>query len=103
MEVDVATLRKARRFARREFNRLSESWEYQNSHASHAASKALELAAERYGFGYGVEGFCDELGRCGAQYVNAGDSYDLTLCCKADRYRAHFFIASFAWLAGDRF
>lgn len=103
MEVDRNTLVRARRYARRTFNRLSESWEYRNAHASHAASKALELAAERFGFGYGVEGYSDESGRTGVEYVNAGDSYDLTLCCKSDRYRVRFFIASFAWLAGDRF
>lgn len=102
MEVDRKTLVRARRYARQQFNRLSESWEYRNTHASHAACKALELTAEKFGFGYGVEGYCDELGRSGVQYIKTGDSYGVTLCVSADRYSARFFLASFAWLAGDR-
>lgn len=102
MEVDRKTLIRARRYARNAYNILREADEYRLVHASHAACKALELTAEKFNLGYGVEGYCDELGRAGVQYINAGDSYDVTLCASADRYSARFFLASFAWLAGDR-
>lgn len=103
MEVDRKTLLRARRYARNAYNVLREADEYRLTHASHAANKALELTAEKFGFGYGVEGYCDDEGEEGVQYVNAGDSYDVTLCASSDRYSARFFLASFAWLAGDRF
>lgn len=75
---DLETLRKARQYAQREFVKLSEDYRYQG-HSSHAATKAIELAGEKFDIGYGCEGFCWNCGRDGISYLNMGDPYELTI------------------------
>ena len=75
---ELDTLRKARRYAQRQFVKLREDYRY-SGHSSHAASKAIELAGEKYSIGYGCEGFCWNCGRDGISYLNMGDSYLSTI------------------------
>jgi hypothetical protein len=83
--MDIQTLRKARRYARQHFDR-----NYTHGHASHAAAAALEAAAEKYDLLPMVEGFCDESGRGGVQYLNAGDFYIPTLVAVTNYSTARF-------------
>lgn len=76
--VDIETLRKARAYARRKFTELREDYRY-SGHSSHAASKAIELAGEKFDIGHGCEGVCWNCGREGLSYLNMGDTYDTTI------------------------
>jgi len=72
---------KTRRLARKYYNQLRDE-NGDRGHPSHDAGKALEKAAAKTGWPhhFGVEGFCDEVGNRGVTYLNAGDTYDLTIC-----------------------
>lgn len=73
------------RYARREFNRLRKAEDF-HGHPSFAVVAAMEKATERFGVGYGVEGFCDTAGRAGLNYVNMGDPYVTTVIATCSRY-----------------
>jgi len=79
-------------YARGQFNRLLDSPEYRHSHESHASAKALELTEGRFtDLGtFGVEGDCERNGddHIDIQYLNAGDTYDLTVVFYRGRFRA---------------
>jgi|LakMenEpi03Aug12_release.lakeMendotaPanAssembly.Ray.scaffolds.fasta_scaffold1236025_2 hypothetical protein len=78
-------LRKAASYARSQFNKLIEQREYRYSHESHAVAAALEATQDKYiDLGtFGVEGLlacqCEDYNGPDFQYLNAGDSYDLTI------------------------
>lgn len=81
---DTTNWQAVRRYARQQFNRLADDY----SHNSHAATKALELAEEKFGLGYGVEGFCNQSnGRDGVTYINVGDPYTTTVCFRSEDER----------------
>lgn len=87
------TLKKARLWCARQFskryNRLT--------HASHLASEILKEADERFKLeSFGVEGFCDQVGASGCDYLNMGDSYTQTLYVKTNRYAARFSVGCYA-------
>jgi len=65
----------AARYARSQYNRLCTDPEYIHGHDSHIVARALELTESRFtDLGtFGVEG----LGHL--SYLNAGDTYDLTV------------------------
>src|SRR5688572_1931051 len=68
---------RARRFASDYYRKHRD--EFQGSHPSHLASKAIKAAGEKYGIGYGPEGFCWNCGREGITYLNMGDTYEYTV------------------------
>jgi hypothetical protein len=85
-EQNMKNLRKARVFARKHFNMLRSQ---ERCHPSFLAERSLIAACEKFNIShYGVEGWCDELGRHGVQYLNMGDVYELTLAydSKKDRF-----------------
>jgi hypothetical protein len=73
--------------ARRIYNELR-AGEYRGVHNSFAATKALEIIAEKYQLGFGVEGFCDQnSGEHGVTYINMGDTYSTTILFESDAAR----------------
>lgn len=95
-------LKQARRVARNTFNKLADDPEYRYAHPSHRAARALE-AAETYlrskgeNGTFGVEGDCEQNGEghITIQYLNTGDTYELTVCY----YKGRFIIASWGAIA----
>lgn len=81
-------LRKARAKARREFDRLRQTPEYEYAHDSHAARKALELVEPIVNADglrtFGVEGFAEH---GGCTYLNTGDSYGRTILYRKGRFQ----------------
>jgi len=57
----------------------------QRYHCSHTANDVLKLADALFiDLGtFGVEGFSDECGRDGIQYLNTGDTYELTIAFRS--------------------
>ncbi len=101
-ETRLDYLRRALRYCRAEYNRLRVSREYQYSHCSHPARKALENTEKRFSdLGtFGVEGFCfdpDSVSSGGLSYLNTGDSYEITLCFNSDTRR--FLVSSWGDIA----
>lgn len=94
MSPDEKKLQRARRWCAREFAKRRKPYE----HASFVASEVLKEAEERFELGtFGVEGFTlDEGGREGVSYLNAGDSYALTLCVRTDLSTARFGVRCWA-------
>jgi hypothetical protein len=91
-ETREAYVRAAAAYARGHFNRLLDTPEYRHAHESHAVAKALELTEERFSdLGtFGTEGDCEANGEDhhDIQYLNAGDTYDLTVVYWRGRFRA---------------
>lgn len=92
-------LQQARRVARNTFNKLAEDGHF---HPSHRAAKALEAAEDylrRKGENgtFGVEGDCaaNGDGHITIQYLNTGDSYELTVCY----YQGRFIVAAWGDIA----
>ena len=88
-------LRKARRAARAEYNRIID--QYPNSPQA-ATSRGMKQA-DKILNGFGIEGFASNDSYIspdyGLDYVNLGDTYDLTVCHDGNR----FFIGSWGdWL-----
>lgn len=83
-----------RAFTRKKFVELANTPEYKYSHPSHAVAHAMRLAeAEFCDLGtFGVEGTTSDYGQdpINLQYLNTGDSYELTLCY----FNFRFLIAS---------
>ena len=80
----IQELEKARRYARKMFNELN-AGSYRQ-HPSFNADKALLMANEKYNLNMcGTEGWCDELGRRGVTYLNAGDTYEPTIAFVSER------------------
>ena len=79
-------------YARDCYNELCSQPEYEYSHPSHAVARALEITEERFpDLGtFGVEGDCADNGEgcVDIQYLNAGDSYDLTVVYWRDEFLA---------------
>lgn len=74
----LIALRNARAFCARYYrdnkpDRMG--WE----HPSFLARDAIKLAGEKFGIGYGAEGFCWDCGRDGVTYLNMGDAYADTI------------------------
>lgn len=68
---------KARRFASDYYRKHKE--DHRGSHPSHLATEAIQRAGEKFGVGYGAEGFCWDCGRDGITYLNMGDTYAYTV------------------------
>lgn len=75
--IDIETLKKARKWARKYYNDNAD--DYIGHHSSHLASKAIEETGKHFGIGFGCEGFYWDHGREGISYLNMGDTYDLTI------------------------
>ena len=98
-EATLALLKRARRWCVREFAKRRKPYE----HASHVASEVLLEAEKLFELGtFGVEGFTfpESNGRAGVSYLNAGDSYVLTLCVRTDLSTARFGVRSLASYVG---
>lgn len=93
--MDYSVLKKARRYARQQLNKILEN---HYGHISHAAAKALELAEEKYNLGtMGVEGFTGTNNRGDIRnvlYLNAGDTYETTLLFIDDDCTGYFTIGN---------
>lgn len=76
--VDSDLVVKARRFASEWYRKNKTDYRWAG-HPSHAASEAIRLAGEKFGIGYGPEGFCWDNGRDGITYLNMGDTYEYTV------------------------
>ena len=76
-------LRAARAYAARQCRQLRETPDFEYCHESHAVARALHLTEKRFtDLGtFGVEGDCAANGEdhIDIQYLNASDSYELTL------------------------
>lgn len=63
----------------------------ESCHPSHTAADVMREAEKRFlNLGtFGVEGWCDECGENGWQYLNTGDSYGITILfsSKSGRFR----------------
>jgi hypothetical protein len=59
----------------------------ESCHNSHTASRVMREVAESHGVGYGIEGFCDDVGRHGISYINMGDTYDTTIIFRSESER----------------
>ena len=83
-------LNSARRYARNQFNRLIETIDYRHCHQSHTVAEALRLTEKRFtDLGtFGVEGSTTQFDqdRIEIQYLNAGDSYEATICYYKNRF-----------------
>ena len=87
------TLKKARVWCAHQFKARYE----RNEHASFLASRILKEADEKFGLeSFGVEGWCDDTGSGGCEYLNMGDSYTLTIYVKTNRYSARFSVGCYA-------
>lgn len=99
MNVEMETLKKARAYARRHYDRLRKDRNWQG-HAGHAAAEALRLTEEEFDLGtFGVEGFCDQAGEAGFSYLNTGDTYALTVGVYTDYRHARFVLRSWGDVA----
>ncbi len=87
-----AVLQRARKFARGAFDKLrQDGGMFEHSHESFAAEKALEMTVKRFPeifAGCTVEGDCagNGEGHLTVQYINMGDTYDLTICFHEERF-----------------
>ena len=80
-------LKRVQRWCRNEYNKRRET-EY--CHCSHTAAAVMHAAEKRFtDIGtFGVEGWCDDCGSNGWQYLNTGDTYELTIVfsSKSERF-----------------
>lgn len=78
----------ALKFVRRQCKAASsEGWG--GSHPSFAVKQILEEAEKRYGLpSFGVEGWCDAVGKNGVSYLNMGDPYALTIYVRTTPHSA---------------
>ena len=84
-------LRKALRYCRNQYTKLKQEDPW--CHCSHNAVAAMKLTEKRFDLGtFGIEGFCDEMGRDGVTYLNTSDTYKITLCFRNNTER--FYISS---------
>lgn len=68
-----------------------EERQHTHCHPSHTADDVMREAEKRFtDLGtFGVEGWCDDRGSDGWQYLNTGDSYGMTIlfCSESERFR----------------
>lgn len=66
-----------------------EERQHNHCHPSHTADDVMREAEKRFtDLGtFGVEGWCDECGRDGWQYLNTGDSYGITILFSSESER----------------
>jgi hypothetical protein len=89
---ELAVLQRARKFARVTFANLrQDGGTFEHSHESFAAEKALEMTVKQFQelfAGCTVEGDCagNGEGHITVQYINMGDTYDLTICFHKGRF-----------------
>ena len=80
-------LKRAAKWCREQYKRKRQS---ESCHPSHTAADVMQDAEKRFpDLGtFGVEGWCDDYGRDGWQYLNAGDTYSLTVlfCSESERF-----------------
>ena len=71
-------------------------------HCSHNASRAMEATEKIFtDLGtFGLEGFCDSVGKNGVSYLNTGDSYGLTIVFLSDSEK--FEISSWGEIAENQ-
>ncbi len=95
----AAYLQNARRYAKRQFDKLRISAEYRYSHPSHAVNRALLLTEQKYtDLGtFGVEGSTTYCGQdpFTIQYLNMGETYEPTICY----YKGRFIVSSWGDIA----
>jgi len=90
-EATLALLKRARRWCVREFAKRYE----RNEHASHLSRKILEEANAKFALGFcDTAGWCDPAGSGGVEYLNAGDTYALTITCETEPRSARFRVES---------
>jgi len=91
-ESDHDYTRAAARYAREQFARLRDTPDYRYCHQSFAVAEALRLTEGRFvDLGtFGEEGDCEGNGEghIDIQYLNAGDTYALTVIYYRGRFRA---------------
>lgn len=91
--MSTENLKKARAWCARQYAKRRRNYE----HPSHVADEILREAAERFDLGtFGVEGWSDDSGRKGVSYLNAGDSYAMTIVCLTDVGSCQFRIGCWA-------
>jgi hypothetical protein len=80
-------LKRVAKWCREQYKRQRQT---ESCHPSHTADEVMRDAEKRFtDLGtFGVEGWCDDCGRGGWQYLNAGDPYSLTLLfsSKSERF-----------------
>ena len=95
----AAYLQNARRYAKRQFDKLRISAEYRHCHESHAVNQALLLTEQKYvDLGtFGVEGCTTDYGQDAftIQYLNSGETYEPTICY----YKGRFVVSSWGDIA----
>lgn len=97
-EISEETLKKARSWCASQFRQRRVLGE----HPSHLAATILQEAEQKFETGtHGVEGFADDVGNEGIQYLNAGDSYALTLVVHSDRRNVSFHVGCWADFCED--
>lgn len=95
-ETTEETLKKAQKWCKREFAKRR----VPGQHPSFVASEILKEADERFNLGgYGVEGWCNDVGSKGVDYINFGDVYSLTLVAVTG-HNASFMVRSVESVAG---
>jgi len=82
-------LERVRAFCKREYKKRRQT---ERCHTSHTACDVLKEAEKLFpDLGtFSVEGWCDDCGRDGISYLNAGDTYELTILFRSSSQR--FFI-----------
>lgn len=84
-------LKKARNWCRRKFCDLKGNPDFKWCHDSFAVAEAMQLTEQQYAdLGtFGTEGDCEMNGEgcIDIQYLNAGDSYELTIVYRNGRFR----------------
>lgn len=94
-ETTLALLKRARSWCARQFAARYA----RNEHASHLSRKILEEANVKFALDFcDTAGWCDPAGSDGVEYLNAGDTYAMTITCETGPRAARFRVES--W--GDR-
>lgn len=92
-------LRKARLYAKRQFDKFVGVGEWRYCHESHLVAHVLELTEEKFpDLGtFGVEGTTSDYGQdpFTIQYLNMGETYEPTICY----YKGRFIVSSWGDIA----
>lgn len=95
--VSYETLKKARAWARREFNKRQKN---SYGHPSFLVREVLEEADRKFNLGsFGVEGWSNRSGSGGVEYLNMGDPYDTTIYVRTTPWSARFSVGCWGDIA----
>lgn len=93
-EAWLKRLEKAARWVREQIRKRHDGF----SHPSHLAAKVLEEADEKFQLeSFGVEGWCNDVGTNGVQYLNFGDPYVPTVIIKTKPFDYSVHLARGGW------